>query len=528
MSRKPLFVVAWMIFASLVSFGQRKLERTVRYDAASGFTIITDTIGIDLTSLSTPVSNMELEYVVDYRGNNLYFFGAHNYTAFNNCDYRDKYLIVSVSPGNERQSFIEIPPKTRFGWHSYLLSSKDNQLYLWYSRESENRAPDLCWDDNSHQWIKVDNFSTTCYEDEDFAVSFEPQGEWGLFTCFHDKQTGLKHLFDADMDKIVRYHDTYYIISKALIYEVKDPHEGWVMDNTRYDKWAYHTPTAKTFISSKYKRYLDYEYYMGDDQSPDTLYFTGFIHDDNFYVLAGNTDELYLAQIHPTGQPKFQKILTLEKMGHDLPVGPYMSNNWNPYRSLCMFHGNWNTDVILDMKSDTIHFTYLRTNPDTLQYLRPEVWPKVLNYLSDNIGKVTMDDVAQFEKQVGGKSGKGVRASFMNHYFPQSGDSLYELITYYHAIDENDSFEVEYCRHKETNVAAAVSIEFEKTRYYQGENRLFDDSRTITKETLPEFMEQYLASPPDSIDIKNENFPERYWHRNGHTYFLHDDRITIY
>ncbi|MBR5716889.1 MAG: hypothetical protein IKX59_09915 [Bacteroidales bacterium] len=528
MSKKPLFVIAWMILASLVSFGQGELERTVRYDAASGFTIITDTIGIDLSSLSTPVSNMELEFVMDYRGNNLYFFDARNYTAFNNFDYRDKYHLVSVSPGNERQTIIEIPPKTRFGWLSYFLCSKNNQLYLWYSRESKNKKPDLCWDDNSQRWIETDIFSTTCYEDEDFAVSFEPQGEWGLFTCFHDKQTGLKHLFDADMDKIVRYHDTYYIISKAVIYEVKDPRKGWVMDNTPYDKWGYHTPKAKTFISSKYKSYWDYEYYMGDDQSPDTLYFTGFIHDDNFYVLAGNTDELFLAQVRPTGQPKFQKVLTLEKIGHDLPFSPYMSNNWNPYRSLCMFHGNCNSDVILDMKSDTIHFTYLRTNPDTLQYLGPAVWPKMMDYLTDNIGKVTMDDVAQFEKQVGGKAGKGIKESSMNHCFPQSGDSLYELITYYHAIDENDSFEVEYCRHKESNVAAAVFIEFEQTRYYHVENRFFDESRTITEETLSEFMEQYLASPPDSINMDNTVYPRKYWHRNEHTYFLVGDRITIY
>lgn len=526
MSRKLFLFIAWMSVASLVSFGQGSLERTVRQDAASGFTIITDTIGIDLSSYSTPVSNMELEYVVDYRGNNLYLFGAFNYTAFH--DFLDEYHIVSVSPNNERQTFIEIPPQIKFGWYGYSLSSKDNQLYLWSSREPKKKYPDLCWDDDSKRWIEMDQFSTTCYEDKDFAVSFEPQGEWGLFTCFHDKRTGLKHLFNADMDKIVRYHDTYYIISKAVIYEVKDPREGWVMDNTHYTQWGQHTPTAKTFISSKYKSYWDFdEYYMGDDQSSDTLYFSGFIHDDNFYVLAGNRGELFLAQILPTGQPKFQKVLTLEKMGQDYPYGPYMSNNWNPNRSLSTFRGNWNTNVILDLKSDTVHFTYLRTQPDTLQYLGPEVLPKMMNYLTDNIGKVTMDDVTQFEKQLGGKTGKVIRES-NNGYFPQSGDSNFELITYYHAIDENDSFEVEYCRHKESNVAAAVFIEFEQTQYYQGENRFFDESRNITKKTLPEMMEQYLASPPDSIDMKNENYPGRYWHRHGHTYFLHDDRITIY
>ena len=526
MSRKLFLFIAWMSLATSASFGQGNLERTVRQDAASGFTIITDTIGIDLSSYSTPVSNMELEYVMDYRGNNLYLFGAHNYTAF--FHYCNEYHIVSVSPDNERQTFIEMPPQIKFGWYSYLLSSKDNQLYLWSSRESKKNDPDLCWDDDSQRWIEVDHFSTTCYEDEDFAVSFEPQGEWGLFTCFHDKRTGLKHLFDADMDKIVRYHDTYYIISKAVIYEVKDPREGWVMDNTPYFQWKHHTPTAKTFISSKYKSYLDYEYYIGDNQSPDTLYFSGFVHDDNFYVLAGNRDELFLAQIHPTGQPKFQKVLTLEKMGQNYPYGPYMSNNWNPNRSLCMFRGNWNTNVILDLKSDTVHFTYLRTQPDTLQYLGPKVLPKMMNYLTDNIGKVTMDDVAQFEKQLGGKTGKVIRESSDNSYFPQHGDSNYELISYYHAIDENDSFKVEYCRNKESNVAAAVFIDFEQTRYYRKEKRYPDGTRTITKETLPEMMELYLASPPDSIDMKYEEYPKRYWHRHGHTYFLHDDSITIY
>lgn len=526
MKRKLFLFITWMNFASLVSFGQGNLERTVRQDAASGFTIITDTIGIDLSSYSTPVSNMVLEEVMDYRGNNLYFFGAYNYTSF--FHYCDEYHIVSVSPDNERQTFIELPPQIRFGEFRYRLSSKDNQLYLRPSRDFKNKKPDLCWDDDSQRWIEVDNFATTCYEDEDFAVSFEPNGEWGLFTCFHDKRTGLKHLFNADMNKIVRYHDTYYIISDAVIYEVKDPRKGWVMDNTHYTQWAYHTPTAKTFISSKYKSYWDYEYYIGDDQSPDTLYFSGFIHDDNFYVLAGNKDELFLAQIHPTGQHKFQKVLSLEKMGQGFPYGPYMSNNWNPNRSLCMFLGNWNTDVILDLKSDTVHFTYLRTKPDTLQYLGPTVWPKMMDYFTDNIGKVTMDDVAQFEKLLGGKAAKEVRDSSNNGYFPQYGDSNFELISYYHAIDENDSFEVQYCCHKESNVAVAVFIDFERTRYYQGKISLFDENRTITKESLPGMMEQYLASPPDSIDMKYEDYPMRYWHRHGHTYYLHDDRITIY
>lgn len=514
-----------MICISHICFGQGEVARTVRCDTASGFTIITDTIGIDLSDISTPISNMELESVIDYRGNNLYVFYAQNYTAFfaNNLD---KIHIVSVSPNNERQTFIELPPRT--SRERYSLSAKDNQLYLWNWRSLGDNNPDFCWDDNSQRWIETNNFAATCYEDEDFAVSFVPQGEWGRFACFHDKKTGLKHLFEADMQKIVRYHDAYYIISKTAIYEVKDPREGWVMDNTPYFKWADHSPKAKTFISSKYNSYWDYEYPTDDDQRPDTLYFTGFVHDDKFYVLAGNADELYLALLRPTGQPKFQKVLTLEKMGQDYPYGPYMSNNWNPNRSLCMFRGNWNTNVILDLKPDTVHFTYLRTQPDTLQYLGPTVWPKMMDYLTENIGKVTMDDVAQFEKQLGGKTSKVIRESSNNHYFPQSGDNNYELIAYYHAIDENDSFEVEYCRHKESDIALAVFIDFTKTLFYQEKNRYSDDTRTFTKETLPVIIEQYLAAPPDSIDMKNENYPTRYWYRHEHTYYLHDDRITIY
>ena len=531
MRRKLLSFIAWMSIASTVSFGQGNLERIVRHDAASGFTIITDTIGIDLSDYTSPLCNMKLSSVMKCNGNNLCTFRAYNYTAF--FIYLDKTKTVSISHDNDRQMVIEDPPLKP--GERYTLFVRNDTLCL----RNMYGIDDKYWDENYQRWIETDSITNTCYEDEDFAVSFIDHGEWGYYTCFFDKKTGATYIFNADLNKIVRYHDSYFIISDIAIYEIKDPRTGLLMGEKPYTDWFSIAPKGETVISTKYQDYWEYEYSFADDHSQDTLFFSGYIYNDNLYVLAGNTEELYLAQVRPTDSslgrdrrehPKFHKVLDLEKPGSWRPHHHNLSNNWNPYSSLGRFHVDWHTDAILDLHADTVHFTYLRTEPDTLQNLGPKAWTKIMDFLSDNIGKTTMDKVARFERELGGKPDNKIYDSSQNMTLPQHDNDEFKLTSYYHAIDEHDSFKVQYCYNKETNVVASVYIDFAETRHFDGENYIWklEEERNITKDNLPTMMEQYLASPPDSIDMKNENYPGRYWHRHGHTYSLHDDCITIY
>ncbi len=41
----------------------------------------------------------------------------------------------------------------------------------------------------------------------------------------------------------------------------------------------------------------------------------------------------------------------------------------------------WTTDDIVDIHVDTIHRTYIRTMPDTLQYIGRQSLPKTIDYI---------------------------------------------------------------------------------------------------------------------------------------------------
>ncbi len=200
-----------------------------------------------------------------------------------------------------------------------------------------------------------------------------------------------------------------------------------------------------------------------------------------------------------------------------------ISDSWNQNGITGHFYEDRRTDAILEIHADTAHLTYFHPDgdQDTLLYLGQETWPKLMDYLSHNIGKATISEVKAFEEELGGKSDNYIFENTINGYFPQHDDPNYELIAYYHAIDDQDSFETLYCYHKETQIVASVFMSFHLTMLYYEED-YYERKKSHEKnveDTLPKMAEQYLAQSPDS---------DYYWHKNDLTYNIYRNNLVIF
>jgi len=497
---------------------EEKLKRSVRHDEASGFTIISDTIDIDMDKHASPVCDLTLDHYIQYRGKDVCLFIENNYTQFDTYQMYDrKAHLASISYKDGEIIEMAAPPRGMSAYGDFFVRN-DTLFYRdYYTRDEQH--PGYYLDEVTQQWIEVDDIANFCFEDDEFIISYMPRGEWGSFTCFHDKQTGLNHLFGVPMNKILKYHNAYYIIADFAIFKLKDPHEGWIMDDTPYTSWEQFAPMAGKVISTKYNTIWDYEF--SDDRSQDTTFVSGYIHDDEMYILARASGETFLTRYLPSKHPTLQRLVTLGDIDLSMYNQYRLSNSWNQNGITGHFYENRRTDAILDIHADTVHLTYFHADPDTLRHLGQEAWPKLMDYLSHNIGKATISEVKAFEEELGGKSDNYIFENTRNRYFPQHDDPNYELINYYHVIDDQDSFETLYCYHKETHIVASVFMSFCQTMIYNEEN-YYKRSRSYEEnfeDTLRKMVEQYLAQSPDSA---------YYWHKNGLTYYVHRNRLTIY
>jgi len=487
----------------------------VRHDAKSGYTIITDTIELDANQYICPVHKMMLESVESYHGRYICQFYHRNYTShvpFLNLGYGQ--LLLSIA--KDGQDVFQMPAPLdvhEMDQEPTRIKVQQDTLYFY------NTSKTYYWEEGARQWIETTekiSDDKEVYEDESYAIHSENRGEWGDFTRFHEKQTGFDYLFEAFMITAFKYDSAYYIVGPVQLRKVTDPHMGWKMDDSiKYGRWGQVTPPAGIVYSTKY-RYL-FQYENAYNHSQDTLFCSAFMRSGQMLFLMRDSANTFIAKYVKGRHGTIEKILSLG----DIPIDYQHGRKNQNEVTHCIIQKDWTKDGIVNIDKDTIRIRYIKKHSDTLQYMGIQALEQVLDFVANNIGKVTMNEVRALEGKTGGRHdghilestrdgnpsyeylakrlGKNV-ASVINNS-KENKEEGYESVNYYHAIDENSSFCVSYCYKQKTRILTTVMIELYKTNYLNSEYPDFHRKSKIGYEEFASMVSKILSVEPNSKGV---------------------------
>ena len=494
--------------------------RMVQHDAQSGYTIITDTIELDANKYVSAAHKMSLTNVVSYQGRYICQFYYCNYTAYVSFFNLGKgYLLLSIS--KDGQDVFEMPaPSDSHEWNKKAPKIKvlKGTLYCY------NASKTYYWKDDCRQWMETEGKDLEYkYEDESYTIYSEDRGEWGDFTRFHEKQTGFDYLFEASMRTVLKYDGAYYIIGPLQVRKVSDPHKGWEMDDSiSYGRWFQFAPPAGIVYRTKYRSQIDYEF--ADNHNQDTLFYSGFLRNDQMHLLMRDSANTFIAQYMKGRKGSIDNVLSLG----DIPVE--CNHDLNNQDELTLhFHEDWTKEGILNIAKDTVHIRYIKKHQDTLQYMGIQALEQVVGFVANNIGKATINEIQALEGKTGGchdghimeatrngnpsyefmkKEMGPALASVIYNYDDEDKVEGYERMNYFHAIDESDSFCVGYCFQKETQILTTVMIELYQTRFVTSYNPYIFGRCTRSSEEFASIISKCLSVEPDSKGV---------WHKGDVT-----------
>ena len=499
---------ASLLTMSLTGCTHQSSGPIVQHDAQSGYTIITDTVELDANQYISAVHKMALESVESYHGRYICQFYHHNYTSFLpilNLGYG--HLLLSIA--KDGQDVFQMPaPLDVREWNQGTTRIKVQQdtLYLY------NTSKTYYWEEDARQWIETTGKISEVYEDESYTIYSEDKGEWGEYARFHEKQTGFDYLFEAPMITALKYDSDYYIVGPFQLRKVSDPHKGWEMDDSvKYGRWFSITPPAGIVYRTKYRSQIEYE--CADDHSQDTLFCSAFIRAGQMHFLMRDSANTFIAKYVKGRHGAIEKILSLGDIPIDYKHGRKNQNEVTH----CIIQKDWTKDGIVNIGKDTIRIRYIKKQSDTLQYMGIQALEQVLDFVANNIGKVTMNEVRALEGKTGGRHDGHIletnreghttpeyQKKLMGPDFPSFEDGIeggYELVNYYHAIDESDSFCVSYCYQNDSQTLTTVRIALYPTNYLSSKHNGFRRKCKISYEEFASMVSKCLSVEPDSKGV---------------------------
>lgn len=452
------------------------------YDAASGYTIITDTISIKAQNYIPAIRAMRLIKACRYRDGYMCHFSYNNYTLkITELGLGEGIVLLFISKDGKNIVKMPMPDdyETKHNFYSFIKVISDTLYFINNKTKSVNY-----WTEEAQKWHNTDNIPPYPPTDDEFSVCSINHGEWGTFAQFHEKSTGADYLFTSEMLNTFKYKKAYYIVEPFHICKVSDPHSGWMKnDSIHYTKWE--APQAGIVINTKYHNYIDHEW--SDDHSQDTIFCDQFLRHGQLYFLIRGSEETYIAKYKKAEHSSFEKILSLG----NIPIWTAKREQFDTIPELIDFEQDWQTEGLLDIADDTIRLTYLNKEYDTLRYTGTEAVAEIINYLQNNLGTATIDSVRAFEHNIGGQfedlvfetDSQGYTTNafiqkimkLKNRDYPKDEDSGYERINCFNLLDGHSTFWIAYCYNKQTRILTSAFAEISETRHLNGtksENRI--------------------------------------------------------
>jgi len=311
-----IILLAWNSCQSQV--GPLPIE-TIRYDEASGFTVITDTVKLDLVRLGIDASGPD----------SIYGYDPFNFSIVSVLRQRGQYkMMYAVDEIVPQQKWQDLSPFYLTTFNKDLVSLYDrsdlipidldedyvqfheynDSLYLplnFDTSEQESPVAKRLFNLDSGSSVIIDQYKKLCYQDDFCRVEYLDGGEFGQYLFFSSLDSSQSNCLRLPMTRLLRWHGIYYCIAASDIFLIENPfEEGPKRTREYWPKVTYSLAENNPIQGLSLNNSWLCNAYMGYTQK-DTVYLTGFIRNDELFVVESRPqDGIFLMQIEEPNKKK--------------------------------------------------------------------------------------------------------------------------------------------------------------------------------------------------------------------------------
>ena len=515
-----------------------------------------ESVVFDFEEYALPASDIELFDVVKAGGMYYCRFVEKRRTNWWGINTSPDHL-VSFSFRDRKPHRLPLPEED--GEMRTIFQRGDSLFASVSERYTVDSYKYYCYDPKTGKWNPYDasaSFIDSCYDDEEWAVRHVAHGEFGAAMWFIDKRASKEYAFWDLSGRVRRIGGTFYVVGGTRIYEIADPTVGFLCDSTtNYEKVRDQRLMYIPFMNAGYSpreltfppivRYDDFDP-LGEGTLPDdSIVFFG-----GFGVWEGAKADTLITgsfqsggRLHCLLETPSATVLTRWENGrmttvHEFPVyeerGPYINLICHAYPDPAR-PGDETLLVLAQAEKDSYDLYEMSGDGNTLlrlsykhglEAVEQDGFATLFDFLLDNWGKLSFDEVVQVEESLGAKvSSKGLEA-YRNRYPPQvvfSPEETYHIDILSKQIGENYYVDSEYWVADSDSTIPAVFLDWQENWLYRSgfdrSAKFAEIDSIITRRCGP----GRIIPPLD----RKQGYTE--WHSVSQTIKLYNDvRLVIY
>ncbi len=536
---------------TVILFAACCLSCSQRPDVHAGFTDEPQgTVVFDFEEYALPASDIEL-YDVERVGNRYYCrFAEMRRSSWGPNSSPDHLFSFSLRDRNPQR--LPLPDED---WELRFIFQRGDSLFAKLSeRYTVDSYKYYCYNPKAGKWNPYDasaSFIDGCYDDDEWAVRYVEHGEFGAAMWFIDKRASKEYAFWGLSGEVHRIDSTFYVVGGTRVYEIADPTVGFLCDSTTtYEKVRDQQLMARPFGKAGYSsreltfppivRYDNHDPLWEGTMPDGTTMFLG-----GFGVWDGAKADTLITgsfqsggRLHCLLETPSATVLTRWEDGrmttvHELPayedvdVLSTIPDSVRPGDETLLIlakqgKGSYDLYEMGEDGNTLLRLTYMHG----LEAVEQDGFATLFDFLLDNWGKLSFDEVVRVEESLGAKvSIKGLEA-YRNSYPPKevfSPEETYHIDILSKQIGENYTVDSEYWVADSDSSVSAVFLDWQENWHYRSG---FDRS---AKAAEIDSIITRRCGPGRNVPLNGGKSGYTEWHSGSQTIRLYNSvRLVIY
>ena len=500
---KRTFAILILIFILFACNSEEHKHKTNTINLESGFSLIQDTISINVNGRMTHALEYNDKYYVLFKQQLMKYGG-----------YGKRWLYIFSN--NQLERVIDCPENLRTVYLDFYVQNDSIILKPYMDKQNYH------FDDTNFKWNKIDKTDDLIFEDSDFYVYSLDFGEWGGKTWFKDKKTDIQYILESTTPLINKIDDNYYLTNSFQILKINDPKE---LTKCKSDE-TYENIEESGKSYSWYSQSKGYEVIYKDE---DVDYFTftyhpsiinSFVFNNKLLHIYETDTASYISRIENNKIKPFEKILDDVKF-FNLHYS-YRSKNLYGKNELLKF--NTNNDKfsgLATIKGNQIIVNYLVNKTE----LKPrilgaekatEIFEKRLRFITANFEKLTFEEIESKEKKWNTFDISPNHIIGFGHSTDSSAIEIDKNKSYLIVEDSIISNSIMYYGIKKKDLVQIVTID------WQEENRKNFNLKDLTRqvfldkyEALEDILIKEFGQPSLSVAKNKDRYGSLIWKTNN-------------
>ena len=465
----------------------------------NGFTIVQDTISININGEMTHALKFKEKYYVLYEQQILKYGG-----------YGKRYLCVLNNGKVER--VVDCPMELETVYLDFYVKNDSIILKPYMDEQSFNLNIE------NYSWNKISKTDDLIYEDSDYYIYSLNFGEWGGKTWFKDKKNGNQYVLECTTPLINKINKTYYLTNSFQVLKINNPEELTKCDSdVTYENIEKSGKNYSWYSQPKGFEVIYEDIGIDDfDFSYHPNIVSSFVFKNKLLHIYETDTATYLSRIENNKVQPIEKILD-NSIFFDWYYS-YRCKNLNETNELLKFKTKDDQiNGLTTIDGNQIHVTYLINNAE----LKPkiigieksdEIFKNRLKSILSNFKKLTLAEIQIMEKEwktfdITPNHKIGIDDSWNPHNYEIDINKSYLIVE--DAIISNS---IMYYATKKNDLVRAITINWEST---QTTSLDFENEKFENKAFLERFNELVLIltnefGKPNTIKRKKKN-PSLTW-----------------